>query len=66
MERSRRGRLQGILVSLPTFSDENFNLRLDRSKIHIRWLINQGIVEGSGVLMIAGGLGEGTGLQVWD
>ena len=59
MTKSRRDRLQGILVSLPTFNDKNFNLRLDRSKKHIRWLIDQGIVEGTGVLMIAGGLGEG-------
>jgi dihydrodipicolinate synthase/N-acetylneuraminate lyase len=59
MVSSRREKLQGILVSLPTFNDEKFNLRLDRSKTHIRWLIDQGIVEGSGVLMIAGGLGEG-------
>ena len=58
MTKSRRDRLQGILVSLPTFNDKNFNLRLDRSKKHIRWLIDQGIVEGTGVLMIAGGLGE--------
>jgi len=44
---------------VPTFNDKNFNLRLYRSKKHIRWLIDQGIAEGSGVLMIADGLGEG-------
>ena len=59
MVTSRRERLVGVVVSLPTFNDEEYNLQLDRSKLHIRWLIEHGVVEGSGVLMIAGGLGEG-------
>lgn len=40
MTSSRRDKLQGILVSLPTFNDEKFNLRLDRSKTHIQRLID--------------------------
>lgn len=48
---------------MPTFNDENFNLLLDRHKIHINWLIENGITEGNGALLIAGGLGEGAFLS---
>ena len=58
MNKSRRDKLMGAVVSLPTFTDENHNLLLDRQRKHIRWLISKGITEGNGVLMIAGGYGE--------
>ena len=58
MGSSRRDKLVGPVVSLPTFCDENHNLLLDRQRKHIRWLIGNGVVEGSGVLLIAGGYGE--------
>lgn len=63
MSNPRRDKLVGTLLSLPTFNDENFNLLLDRHKIHINWLIENGITEGNGVLLIAGGLGEGAFLS---
>ena len=63
MSNPRRDKLVGTLLSLPTFNDENFNLLLDRHKIHINWLIESGITEGNGVLLIAGGLGEGAFLS---
>lgn len=57
--KSRVDELAGIAVSLPTFNDDEYNLRLDRSKAHIRWLLDQGICRGNAVMFIAGGLGEG-------
>ena len=48
----------GSVISLPTFTDDAHNLLLDRQRKHIRWLIDNGIREGSGVLMVAGGYGE--------
>ena len=59
MGSSRRDKLVGIVVSLPTFTDERHDLLLKKQKRHIKWVIDHGIVEGNGVLMIAGGLGEG-------
>ena len=59
MGESRRDKLVGVVVSLPTFNDEDYNLLLKKERRHIRWLIEHGLVEGNGVLMIAGGLGEG-------
>ena len=59
MTDSRRDKLVGAVVSLPTFCDENHKLQLDRQRKHIRWLIDHGIKEGTGVLLTAGGYGEG-------
>ena len=59
MSRSRREMLVGPVVSLPTFCDENHDLLLGRQRKHIRWLIDRGVTEGNGVLLTAGGYGEG-------
>jgi len=59
MDNSRKDKLVGIVVSMPTFCDQDHKLLLDRQRKHIRWLIAQGLREGSAVLMAAGGLGEG-------
>jgi 4-hydroxy-tetrahydrodipicolinate synthase len=59
MTKSRREKLVGVVVSLPSFCDDEHNLLLDRQRKHIRWLIDNGLNEGSAVLMICGGLGEG-------
>ena len=56
---SRKDKLQGVVVSLPTFNDDSYNLLLDKQKKHIQWLVEHGLTTGNGVLMIAGGLGEG-------
>lgn len=63
MEDPRRRKLVGSWLTLPTFNDENYNLLLNRHRIHIRWLIENRYKEGAGVLMIAGGNGEGTFLD---
>ena len=59
MDDRRKEKLGGVVVSLPTFADDEHNVLLDRQRKHIRWLIDHGLTEGSAVLMIAGGLGEG-------
>ena len=59
MASSRKEKLQGVVVSLPTFNDGEYNLLLNRQRRHIQWLVEHGVTEGNGVLMIAGGLGEG-------
>ena len=58
MAKSRKEKLVGSILSMPTFCDDQYSLLLDRQRRHIRWLIDQGIKEGSGVLLIAGGVGE--------
>jgi len=58
MGRTRREKLFGSILSMPTFNDDDYNLLLDSQRKHVRWLIDQGIVEGKGVLLIAGGVGE--------
>tara|TARA_B100001245_G_scaffold233592_1_gene217622 strand:- start:917 stop:1909 length:993 start_codon:yes stop_codon:yes gene_type:complete len=59
MKKFRKDHLQGVIVSVPTFCDDNFNLLLDRQRTHLRWLIENGITNGLGVILIAGGSGEG-------
>lgn len=54
-----RKKLSGIAVSLPTFNDENYNLQIEKTKLHVSWLLNNGISKDNSVLFIAGGLGEG-------
>ena len=58
MATARREKLVGPIVSLPTFNDDAHNLLPDRQRKHVRWLIDQGIREGDGVLLISGGVGE--------
>jgi 4-hydroxy-tetrahydrodipicolinate synthase len=59
MNKSRQEKLVGVVVSLPSFCDQEYNLLLDRQRRHIRWLVDHGMTEGAAVLMICGGLGEG-------
>jgi len=56
---SRKDKLRGIVVSLPTPTKENYEVDYERFKEHVSWLVDQGLVEGKAVLMGAGGLGEG-------
>ena len=53
-----REKLVGPIVSMPTLNDDAHNLLPDRQRKHVRWLIDQGIREGDGVLLISGGVGE--------
>ncbi len=58
MATARKERMKGVVVSLPTFNDDKYEINYKRSKRHIEWLLSKGVVEGSAVMMIAGGLGE--------
>ena len=58
MRKSRREMLVGSILSLPTFCDDDYSLLLDRQRKHLRWVIDNGMKEGSAVLLIAGGVGE--------
>jgi len=49
----------GVVVSLPTFCDHEHRVQIAPFRRHVRWLIERGIRTGSGVLLGAGGLGEG-------
>jgi 4-hydroxy-tetrahydrodipicolinate synthase len=59
MEWSRKDKLVGIVVSLPTFTDAEHHVLLEPLPKHIRWLVSKGLVTGSAVLMGTAGLGEG-------
>ncbi len=59
MADARREKLVGVVISMPTFCNDDFEIRWDRQAEHTRWLVSKGIVEGEGVLMGGGGLGEG-------
>jgi 4-hydroxy-tetrahydrodipicolinate synthase len=56
---SRKEKLVGVVVSLPTFCDSEHRVLLEPLRKHIRWLIDKGLRTGSAVLMGAAGLGEG-------
>ena len=55
---SRKDKLVGSILSMPTFTNDRHELLLDRQRKHVRWVIDQGMKEGSAVLLIAGGVGE--------
>ena len=63
MRDPRRDKLVGAWITLPTFNDKDYNLLLDRHRVHLRWLLDNGFKEGNAVLMLAGGNGEGTFLD---
>jgi dihydrodipicolinate synthase/N-acetylneuraminate lyase len=53
-----RERLQGSVLSMLTFTNDDYSVDLDGQRRHVRWLIDQGMVEGKCVHLIAGGAGE--------
>jgi len=59
MSSTRQERLVGPVLALRTFRTEDGKLDLDKQQRHLRWVIDQGITEGNGVIMGAGGGGEG-------
>ena len=56
---SRKDKLAGVVVSLPTFCDDEHRVLLEPLRKHVRWLVERGLRVGSAVLMGAAGLGEG-------
>jgi len=63
MPDSNKDRFQGILLSTPTFADQDHNLLLNRQRVHFNWLIDNGMTEGNAILVVAGGMGEGYFLE---
>lgn len=59
MVQKYRDKLIGVVISLPTWVDEDHNLLLKQQKRHIEWLVEKGITTGEAVILGAGGLGEG-------
>jgi len=55
----RRERLQGVVVSVLTPCNARYEIDYAKLKEHIRWIVNSGVREGTGVIMAAGGVGEG-------
>ena len=41
MSKERQSKLVGPVVSLPTFTDEDHNLLLDKQRKHIRWYLQK-------------------------
>ena len=59
MSKARQKRLVGPVISLRTFRTDDGALNLEKQRRHLRWLIEKGINEGNGIIMGAGGGGEG-------
>ncbi|MCX6030371.1 MAG: dihydrodipicolinate synthase family protein [Chloroflexi bacterium] len=59
MNFSRKEKLVGVVVSLPTFTDADHHVLLEPLRKHVRWLVEKGLRTGSAVLMGSAGLGEG-------
>jgi 4-hydroxy-tetrahydrodipicolinate synthase len=55
----KKENLKGIVVSVPTAVNRKYQLDLKKMKEHVAWLVDQGIRTGKGVIMLAGGSGEG-------
>jgi dihydrodipicolinate synthase/N-acetylneuraminate lyase len=54
---TKKDRLKGIVLSMPTPTKDNYELDLPKLKEHINWIIDEGMVEGKAVLMAGSGLG---------
>jgi dihydrodipicolinate synthase/N-acetylneuraminate lyase len=54
-----RSRLTGCYVTIPTlFHEDNLSLNLDAMRRHVRFVIDGGIVTGTGVLLAGGAAGD--------
>ena len=59
MSKERQNRLVGPVMALRTFTTEDGELNLEKQRFHLNWVIEQGITEGNGVIMVAAGGSEG-------
>src|SRR4051812_49808279 len=66
MDRERaRARLTGCYIPMPTlFRDGDLELNLPGMRRHVRFLLEGGVREGNGVLLVCGAAGEFTSLSV--
>ena len=53
-----KSRLVGSVVSMPTFTNPDYSVKLYKHRHHVRWRLKQGYEEGNCGLLIAGGAGE--------
>lgn len=59
MSEERQKRLVGPVIAIRTIRTDDGKLNLEKQQRHLKWMIDQGINEGNGVVMGAGGGGEG-------
>ena len=59
MGKSRQRKLVGPVMALRTFRTEEGALDLEKQRFHLNWVIEQGITEGNGCIMVAAGGSEG-------
>jgi len=59
MNEDRKSRMVGPVICLRTIRTQDGAMDLVKQRRHLRWLIDQGINEGNGVIMFAGGGSEG-------
>ena len=59
MSNTRKAKLVGPVIALRTFRTDDGKLDLEKQRRHLKWLLDRGINEGNGVIMGAGGGGEG-------
>ncbi len=59
MSKERQSRLVGPVIVLRTFRTDDGKLDLKKQRTHLKWLLDQGINEGNGIIMGAGGGSEG-------
>ena len=56
---ARQKKLVGPIGALRTFTTEDGEIDLDKQRFHLNWVIEHGITEGNGCLMVAAGGSEG-------
>ena len=59
MSTARKSKLVGPVICLRTIRTEDGQMDLDRQRRHLRWLLDQGVNEGNGLIMFAAGGSEG-------
>lgn len=59
MPTERKNKIAGPVIVLRTFRTEDGELNVDKQRRHLRWLLDQGIGEGNGLVMHCGGGSEG-------
>lgn len=55
MPTARKDRLAGPVMAIRTFTKDDGSMDLDKQAFALDWVVNQGIQEGSGVIMLAAG-----------
>lgn len=59
MSTARKSKMVGPVICLRTFRTGDGKMNLTKQRKHLHWLLDQGINEGNGVVMFAGGGSEG-------